>query len=331
MTRKQSTLVTASAAVPWPLSAGPCACPALQSVRERRLPPPRGAQSRPARGRAAHGWARPHRGRGRLRQDPRAHAPHRASDPRGGGLARQHPRHHVHQQGVAGDGGARGGPARRAGRRRHVDPDLPRDLLADPAPRARPSGTAQQLHDLRRRRHRAADRAGAARPRPRSQALPAARDRLRRRPGEGPGAVGRRVRPARRQLLRGDRREGVRRVRAAQAVGRRPGLRRPDHGDGATAARHPRGPPPLPGAVPLHPDRRVPGHEPRAVPAGEPAGRAVPEPVRRRRRRPGRVQLAGRHDPEPPGLRARLPRRRRLPDGAELPLHAEHPVDRERR
>ena len=35
----------------------------------------------------------------------------------------------------------------------------------------------------------------------------------------------------------------------------------------------PGGPGALPGAVPLHPGRRVPGHEPRAVRAGEPAGR----------------------------------------------------------
>ena len=37
--------------------------------------------------------------------------------------------------------------------------------------------------------------------------------------------------------------------------------------------------------------------------------REVPQRVRRGRRRPGRVQLARRHDPEHPGLRARLPRR----------------------
>ena len=39
----------------------------------------------------------------------------------------------------------------------------------------------------------------------------------------------------------------------------------------------------------------------------------------------GVYSLARRHDPEHPGLRARLPRRAGVPDGAELPLHAEHP------
>ena len=88
---------------------------AYNRVRERRLPPPRGAQSRPARGRAAHGGARAHRRRRGLRQDPRAHAPDRAPDPRGGRVAREHPGDHLHEQGVAGDGGARRGPAGRRG------------------------------------------------------------------------------------------------------------------------------------------------------------------------------------------------------------------------
>ncbi len=56
--------------------------------------------------------------------------------------------------------------------------------------------------------------------------------------------------------------------------------------------RAPRGARALPGALPLHPDRRVPGHEPGAVPAGQPPGREVPERLRRRRRRPGRLLLA---------------------------------------
>ena len=91
-----------------------------------------------------------------------------------------------------------------------------------------------------------------------------------------------------------------------------------------------RGPAALPGALPLPPGGRVPGHEPRAVPAGQHAGRALPQRVRGGRRRPGRLQLARRHHREPPGLRARLSRRHGLPDGAELPLHAEHPGGRER-
>ena len=87
---------------------------------------------------------------------------------------------------------------------------------------------------------------------------------------------------------------------------------------------------PLPGAVPVPAGRRVPGHDPRPVRAGEPARRPLPQRLRRRRRRPGRVLVARRHHPEHPRLRARLPRRQGVPDGAELPVDGEHPGRGER-
>ena len=237
---------------------------------------------------------------------------------------------HVHEQGVSRDGRSRGGPGRRPRRQGHVDPHVPLDVRPHPAARAQPPGHPVELHDLRRRRHRAVDRRCAEGPRSGPEALPAEGDGLGDRSREGPGDGRRRVRAERRQLLRGDDRSGVLRVRAAQARGRRARLRRPDHADRAAVQAASGGPGALPGALPLHPGRRVPGHEPRAVPAGEHAGVAVPQRLRRRRRGSGRVLVARRDDQEHPGLRARLPRRRGLPDGAELPLHAEHPGHRER-
>ena len=72
----------------------------LRSTRGRpRLPVARGPERHPGRGCPAHGGAGPDRGRGRLGQDPRAHAPHRLPDPREGRVARRHPGHHLHQQG----------------------------------------------------------------------------------------------------------------------------------------------------------------------------------------------------------------------------------------
>ena len=166
----------------------------------------------------------------------------------------------------------------------------------------------------------------AAGPQPRREAVPPARDGRRDRQGEGPRPVGDRVRERRRELLRADDRAGLPRLRGAQAGRRRARLRRPDLRDRSSVPRAPRGARALPGALPVHPGRRVPGHEPRAVPARQPARGQVPQRLRRRRRRPGRVLVARGDDPEPPGLRARLPRREGLPDGAELPLHVEHPA-----
>ncbi len=54
----------------------------------------------------------------------------------------------------------------------------------------------------------------------------------------------------------------------------------------------------------------------------------APQPVLRRRRRPVDLRLARRRGREHPGLRARFPRRRRDPAGAELPLDRPHPRPR---
>ena len=107
-------------------------------------------------------------------------------------------------------------------------------------------------------------------------------------------------------------------------------LRRSDHRDGAAVPRPPRRAAALPGTVPLSAGGRVPGHEPRAVRAGEQARRPLSQRLRGRRRRPGRVLVARRHDPEPARLRARLSRRDRVRDGAELPLDRQHPGRRQR-
>ena len=303
----------------------------LQSARERPLPPARRPERHPGRGRPPHGGARPHRGRGRLGEDARPDAQGRVPDPRDAREPGGDPVDHVHEQGGARDGG----PGRRSGRRPRrqgdVDPHVPLDLRADPASRARPPGHPFELHDLRRRRHRAPDRGRAEGSRPRSQTVPTEGDGGRDRPGEGSGRGRGPVRAERRQLLRRDRREGLLGVRASQACRRSPGLRRPDHRDRPAVQAPPGGPGALPRAVPLHPCRRVSGHEPGAVPTRQPAGVQVSQRLRRGRRGPGRLLVARRDHQEHPRLRARLSRRGRLPDGAELPLHAEHPGHRERR
>ena len=56
------------------------------------------------------------------------------------------------------------------------------------------------------------------------------------------------------------------------------------------------------------------------------AGRQRPQRVRRGRRRPEHLLLAGRGHPQHPGIRAGLPRRAHHSPGAELPLDANHPA-----
>ena len=227
-------------------------------------------------------------------------------------------------------------PGRRAGgrgrRRGHVDPDVPLDVRAAAAARARStSGVPSSFTIYDDGDTRASGRRDRARPRHRPEALPAQADGRGDRPGEGPRPRRRRVRRDGLELLRGDRRQGLFGLRDAQARGRRPRLRRPDQRDGAAVPRAPRRAPPLPGAVPVPAGRRVPGHEPGPVRAGELAREPVPQRLRRRRRRPGRLLVARGDDPEHPRLRARLSRRPGLLDGAELPLDRQHPGGRERR
>ena len=82
--------------------------------------------------------------------------------------------------------------------------------------------------------------------------------------------------------------------------------------------------------VPLDPGRRVPGHQPRPVPPAAAAGRRAAQRVRGRRRRPVDLRLPRRGHQQHPRLRARLPGRARREAGAELPLHADDPVGRQR-
>ena len=133
--------------------------------------------------------------------------------------------------------------------------------------------------DLRRRRQPAADAPGAARPRPRPQALPAAvvlragvatsrTSSSTRRPTPRPGA----------EANHHDRMvaEAYTAVPAPAAPGQRPRLRRPHHDDGQRPAGLPRRRRVLPPPLPARARRRVPGHQPRPVPAGQGAGRRRP-------------------------------------------------------
>ena len=130
--------------------------------------------------------------------------------------AERDPRDHVHEQGRRGDALAdrgRGRPARPG----DLDPHLPRRLRPHPPPRGRAARLPLELHDLR------PGRPDPARPlvprgaRARPEALHPARhpraDLEREEPADRP----RRVRRARRQLLRPDRRRRLRPL-PAQAV-----------------------------------------------------------------------------------------------------------------
>ena len=162
-------------------------------------------------------------------------------------------------------------------------------------------------------------------PRPRPEALHAARhpqpDLEREEPADRPG----RVHEPRLVVLRPDRRRGVRAVPAQARRLERGRLRRhaDAHGRGARAV--PGGARALAARVPLRPRRRVPGHEPRAVPAAAAARRRAPERVRGRRSRPVGLRLPRRGHLEHPRLRARLPGRAHDRARAELPLDERDP------
>ena len=96
--------------------------------------PSRRSQRASAGGRPPRRRAAARRRRGRLRQDPRAHAPGRAPLRAHGVEAERDPRDHVHQQGGRGDAGAARADARPR-RARHLDPHLPRRLRAHAPPR----------------------------------------------------------------------------------------------------------------------------------------------------------------------------------------------------
>ena len=112
------------------------------------------------------------RGRRRgLGQDPGAHAPARLPRRRARRVAVRDPRDHVHQQGRGRDARA-GRRAGRPGRAAHVGVDVPRRVLADPAPRGVAARLPVELHDLRPGRRAAPHRLDPPRPQPRPEAVP---------------------------------------------------------------------------------------------------------------------------------------------------------------
>ena len=86
------------------------------------------------------------------------------------------------------------------------------------------------------------------------------------------------------------------------------------------AARLGRGARGAPGALPLHPRRRVPGHEPGAVGARRAARRAPSERDGRRRRRPVDLPVPRRGDQQHPRVPGAVPRRADRRPAPQLPL-----------
>ena len=167
--------------------------------------------------------------------------------------------------------------------------------------------------------------------RARPEALHAARHPLADLEREEPADRPRRVRVARRELLRPDRRRRIRAVPEAPLRGERGRLRRHALSHGRRARALPRSAREVAEGVSLHPRRRVPGHEPRAVPLPAAAGREALERVRRGRPGPVDLCVQRRRHPQRARVRARLPRREVDRAGAELPLDEQHPRGRERR
>ena len=127
-------------------------------------------------------------------------------------------------------------------------------------------GPQPQLQHLRPRRPGGAGQGRAQEPGPGRQALRAGRDAGLDRAAQGRAGRCHDRRPAGRQLLRRDRRPGVRRVPAPAAGGRRGRLRRPADAGGGAVRAAPRGAGQVPGPLAADPGRRVPGHQPSAVP-----------------------------------------------------------------
>ncbi|CAA9372564.1 MAG: ATP-dependent DNA helicase UvrD/PcrA, partial [uncultured Gemmatimonadetes bacterium] len=304
--------------------------------------PPR-PQSRAARGRAGHRGPRAHPGRRRLGQDAHAGLPHRPPAAHRRGPA-QHPGRHLHQQGGAGDEGARGQDGGQGGQGRpplHL-PLAGRAAAARPRHPHRPSqglrhlphrrpGAARQAHHLGR-----GARGGHGRGRLlrcQEGALP---DRRLEEPHGGPrrrragGGVGADARQPHGRLRRA-RRGRLPALRGLAARRRRLRLRRPPAAAGEAAARRRRGAREVLAALAVPDDRRVPGHQRGAAGDGAAPQRPAQEPVRGGRRRPVHLCLARRRRAQHPGLRAPVPGVQSGGDGGELPLHAAHPGRGQRR
>ena len=202
-----------------------------------------------------------------------------------------------------------------------------------------------ELHDLRRRRLQAADDAGLPRPRPRRQAVPAARD-----PELGLNAknelqdhedAAKDARNTQEETYAEAYAEYQRRLRQANALDFDDLLMMTVHLFRAFPAVREK----LAAPVPPRAGRRVPGHQPRAVRPdpralrradgrGDRCLRRGPHVAGRAdgrgRRRPVDLRLPRRQHPQHPGLRAGLPERAHDHARAELPLDADDPDRRQR-
>ena len=307
-------------------------CPRGRADRARRGPrraPPSRAEQPPARGRAPRRRTAAGDCRGRLGQDPGADPPHRlpAGDRRR--PAGRDPRDHLHQQG--GERDARTGRA--AGRALgtgDVGDDLPLGLRPDAARRGRAARLFAWLLDLRRvglaANAEAVPRGAGRRP----EALPTASGPLEDLRREEPADRRCRLRRNAEWPLRGSRRRGFPALREADAGSKRDGLRRPPRSRGQRDGAVRGGPRPLAPHLSPRPRRRVPGHQPRPVPAASAACLRARQSDGRRRRGPVGLRVPSRGYPQHPRLRARLPRCCGGQAGAELPLHPDDPLRRQR-
>ena len=101
---------------------------------------------------------------------------------------------------------------------------------------------------------------------------------------------------------------------------RRPAARMP-----AAVAREPGRAAPVSEPFPVHAGRRIPGHQRRPVSLAAAAGADAQKPLLRRRRRPVDLRLARRRGRQHLAVRERLSRRDGDPPRAQLPLDRPHP------
>ena len=186
---------------------------------------------------------------------------------------------------------------------------VPLGVRAHPARQRRPPRLPAAVLDLRPGRRRPPHRLRDPRPRPRREAVHAARRARRSSAVEERARRPRRMRPPPPAPLRAQARRGLRRVPGAPAQGRGDGLRRPAGEHRAPAPRPPRRARALPRALRAHPRRRVPGHEPGAERDRAAPRRRPPQRHRRRRHRPVGLPLPRRRLPQHHAVRGGVPRR----------------------
>ena len=231
-----------------------------------------------------------------------------------------------------------------------VGVDVPLGLRAHPAREGQAARVHHVVLDLRLRRLAAADDAGVPRPRPRSEAVPAAR--LQRQVSNlkneliDPEDYERKASNSHEKTLA----EAYTALPAPAARGERARLRRPDHDDGQAASRLSPTSPSTTAAgsgtcwststrtrttrstcwsvswsVALFRSRRSARL---TATSCDPGPTSRPPSCRGRRRRPVDLRVPRRDDPQHPGVRARLPGRDRRAARAELPLDADDPDPR---